>query len=351
MRITFVLPTPIRIPMGGAKVVYGHAERLAARGHTVSVVAPRRGARGVRAWARQAAVAARDTVHGVAGGQAYHATGVETLEIATPASRHFPEADVTVATGVQTAPWVAALPRAKGRGVYFVQGDETFVRPDARETWGLGLPVVTCARWLAEEVEASGADVRAVVPNALDEGAWGVDRPLAERPARVVALYHRHPVKGPDVLLEALAHLRRQRPGLAADVFCARPPSHRLPPWVGVHVRPLHAELRALYNGAGVLLHPSRSEGSPLVPLEAAACGCAVAASANQGVQEVLEAGVSMATAPVGDGSALGEAADRVLGDPALRQRLVGSAREEVCALDWETSTDVLEATLAEVAR
>ena len=37
--------------------------------------------------------------------------------------------------------------------------------------------------------------------------------------------------------------------------------------------RPPVDALRALYNGAAVFLHPSRSEGFPLVPMEAAACG------------------------------------------------------------------------------
>ena len=350
MRISFVLPTPIRIPMGGAKVAYGHAERLAARGHEVRVVAPRQDGTGPLARARRAAVRVRDAAHGVAGRLAYAASGVETVEIETPEARHFPDADVTVATGVQTAPWVAALPAEKGRGVYFVQGDETFVRPDARDTWALGMPVVTCAEWLAGEVRASGADVRAVVPNALDEGSWGVDRPLAERAERVVALYHRHAVKGPDVLVDALSDLKRQRPRLKADVFCARPPSHRLPGWVSVHVRPAHAALRALYNRAAVLLHPSRSEGSPLVPLEAAACGCAVVASANRGVHEVLAAGHSMLTAPVGDGIALAQVADHALSELALRQRLSDEARSAVGRLDWKASTDALEAALTAVA-
>ena len=67
MRITFVLPNPIRIPMGGAKVAYQHASGLAARGHEVRVVAPRQGDSGPLALARRAAVAVRDRLHGVAG--------------------------------------------------------------------------------------------------------------------------------------------------------------------------------------------------------------------------------------------------------------------------------------------
>ena len=116
------------------------------------------------------------------------------------------------------------------------------------------------------------------------------------------------------------------------------------------HVRPSPEALRALYNGAAVLLHPSRSEGWPLVPMEAAACGCAVAASANPGVQEYLARGESMLAAPVGDGPALGSAALTLLADDALRIRLATAAREAVLGLDWESSTDRLEAALTSLA-
>ena len=350
VRITFVLPNPIRIPMGGAKVAYQHASGLAARGHEVRVVAPRQDKAGPLALAKRAAVAVRDRMHGVAGELAYEASGVETVELSSPAPRHFPEADVTIATGVQTAPWVAALPREKGRGVYFVQGDETFVRPDARDSWRLGMPLLTCAEWLAREMREVGLEPLAVVPNAIDPDEFGMDRSLAERPARVVALYHRHPVKGPDVLIDALDEIRRQRPDVGADVFCARPPSHVLPGWVNVHVRPSPEALRALYNRVAVLLHPSRSEGWPLVPMEAAACGCAVAASANAGVQEYLARGESMLSAPLGDGPVLGRAALTLLADDDLRIRLASAASKAVLGLDWESSTERLEEALSSLA-
>ncbi len=350
MRITFVLPTPIRIPMGGAKVVYEHARGLVERGHSVSVVAPKQDARSPVALARRAAVAVRDRLHGVAGAHAYAASGVETIDLPNPSGTSFPDADVTIATGVQTAPWVARLPPEAGRGVYFVQGDETFVRSDARESWHLGLPLLTCARWLASEMEAVGLQPLATIPNAIDPVEFGVDVPLDARPAQLVALYHRHPVKGPDVLLDALDTVHRQRPDVAADVFCARPPSHTLPDWVSVHVRPKPRHLRALYNGAQVLLHPSRSEGWPLVPMEAAACGCAVVASLNPGVQEYLASGESMLGVPIGDGQALGTAALDALSNPTARRRLSQNAQRSVGALSWRESTDLLEQTLQGLA-
>ena len=332
--------------MGGAKVVFAHAAGLAARGHEVSVVAPRQGGRGVRDHVFRAAVAVRDRLHGVAGRRAYAPADVRSVEIPTPDPRHFPDADVVIATGVQTAPWVAALPPRKGRRFYFVQGDERFVLPAARDSWHLGLTLITCAAWLAREMEAAGLGVRAVIPNAIDPTEFGLDQPIHDRGARVVALYHRHPVKGPDVLIAAVSAILDERPEVEVAVFSARPPSHRLPSGVRVHLRPDPGALRRLYNESAVLLHPSRSEGWPLVPMEAAVCGCAVIASSNSGVNEYLTDGETMMAAPVGDGQALGRQALDVLANDALRTRLAEAARDRVSRLSWAESTARLEDAL-----
>lgn len=337
--------------MGGAKVVYRHAAGLVARGHEVTVLAPERSGSGVIAFARRIAVAARDRRHGVSGVHAYEASGVTTLDIPYPDASHVPDADIVVATGVQTAPWVASWPESKGRKVYFVQGDETFVQPDARTSWHLGMHLVTVAAWLASEMEAAGLSPLGVVPNAVAPEEFGLDTPLEQRDPALVGLYHRHPVKGPDVLLAAIDAVQRQRPDVSIELFSARPPSHKIPEGVRVHIRPSQDELRALYNRSRILLHPSRSESMPLVPMEAAACGCAIVASDNRGVHEYLASGESMLTAPLGDGDALAAQALVLLHDDARRQRLAEHAHASVSALNWEASTDRFEAALRSVVR
>ena len=337
--------------MGGAKVVYTHAAGLVARGHEVTVVAPRQPVAGPLGVLRRMAVALRDTVHGVRGDLAYDAPGVTTLLVPRVTPSTVPDGDVVVATGVQTAPWVHALPERQGVGVYFVQGDERFVTPDARDTWHLGMPLLTCAEWLRDEMRASGLDPLAVIPNAVDPRDFALDVPVEDRPPRVVALYHRHPVKGPDVLIEAIEQLQAAMPSVAVTVFSARPPSHRLPAGVNLLVRPEPAALRSLYNHSSVVLHTSRSEGWGLVPMEAAACGCAVVASDSRGVSEYLEDGISMRAVPAGDGAALGQAARAVLRDSTERVRLALAARHAVSRFRWDESTAILESALRTVAR
>lgn len=322
--------------MGGVKVVYQHAARFVGMGHAVTVVMPRRTDASWRGRAKEAAVQVRDRLHGVEAEPYYRQSGVETHVVPLATDDAIPDADIVIATGVQTSRWVRDLAPQKGAKVYFIQHLETFIQPDARKTWAYPMARVTCAKWLADELRSDGLDVLGVVPNAVDPAEFYVDTPVDQRPLRVAALYHRHPIKGPDVLITALERLRQRLPDVKAEVFAARPPSHRLPDWVAVHIRPSIGDLRALYNRTAVLLHPSRSEGWGLVPMEAAACGAAVVSSANEAIGEFLVPGESVTLAPVGDGKALADAAYGLLLDDARRVRQAEAGRAHVARFDLD---------------
>ena len=340
MRVAFVLPAPARVPQGGAAVVYRHADGLAARGHDVVVIAPRRG-RGVVQVLRSGVVAARDALHGVRGALPLAPASAAVLEPDVLGDVDLGVFDAVIATGHQTAQPVHQ--RAKERGVYFLQGDERHLSETAEATWHLPLVRIAVSDWVAGLVRARGLPVLGVVPNAADPGDWGVDTEPADRARTVIALYHRHAVKGPATLIAALRGLRDRVPDLAATVVSARPPNHRLPHWVDVVVRPSRPDLRALYNRSAVCLHTSVSEGWGLVPMEAAACGCAVVATASRGPREFLTPPESMAEVPVGDVDGLVRESERLLCDPAGRARQAWAGHRSVGRFDWDRSTATFE--------
>lgn len=344
MRVAFVLPAPARVPMGGVSVVLRHAAGLAERGHEVMVVAPQR-APGLWPRARQLAVVARDVAHGVASRKPSTPPGVVWTEPPTLREANLEHADVVIATGYQTAPWVHSLSHPNAH--YFIQGDERALSERAAATWALPLRRIAIAEWLADLLSTSGYPVEGVVPNAVDPSEMYSKTPADQRPDRVIALYHRHPVKGPGTLIEALERLKAMVPNVGASIVAARPPSHRLPDWVDLYVRPTRVSLRELYDEAAVCLHTSRVEGWGLVPMEAAACGCAIVATASRGPREYLTPDRSMLEVPVGAARALADEAARVLLDRSLRERLSTAAQHDVARFTWSDSTDRLESLLA----
>jgi len=293
----------------------------------------------------------RNRVHHVEERPMFDSGEVRTREIASPEDLNTDAFDSVIATGFQTAPWIhrAMGERMAGR-VYFVQGDERYQSPKAEETWSLPFTRVSISHWLADVLEAHGARVASVIPNSVDPKTFVLSRPIPEREQRVVALYHRLPVKGPDTLIAALTRLKEQVPVVEADVISARPPRHRMPSWVTVHVRPEPNELVALYNRASVCLHTSRLEGWGLVPMEAAACGCAIVATASRGVSEYLSDGRSMCLVEVGDANGLAAHAARLLTHPAERIQIAAAGVDDVSRFSWADSTSRLEAVLLKSA-
>ncbi|RST00995.1 D-inositol-3-phosphate glycosyltransferase [Streptomyces sp. WAC07149] len=117
------------------------------------------------------------------------------------------------------------------------------------------------------------------------------------------------PLKGPDVMVRAVAELLRQDPGLRRRTIVPvvggdsgagpRGGAWELARELGVsdvlrHFPPVpQAELAQWYRAADVLMVPSRSESFGLVALEAQACGTPVLASAVGGLPTAVRDGVT----------------------------------------------------------
>jgi glycosyltransferase involved in cell wall biosynthesis len=89
-------------------------------------------------------------------------------------------------------------------------------------------------------------------------------------------------------------------------------------------------DARRVYGALDIVVQTSETEGLPNVMLEAAAAGCAIAATAAGGTPEVVIDDRTGLLFGVADEPAMATAIDRLARDPALRQRLADGAREHV---------------------
>ena len=147
------------------------------------------------------------------------------------------------------------------------------------------------------------------------------------------------PRKGGDVLLDALALVREEIPTVHAAFagsgrFESELRAHVVRLGLGANVEFLgnlsRENLSAAYRATKVLVIPSRSEGLPLVLLEALWLGVPVVATAVDGLPEVVRDDVNGLLVPPDDAPALADALRRILLDTGLRQRLSGQARASI---------------------
>lgn len=93
-------------------------------------------------------------------------------------------------------------------------------------------------------------------------------------------------------------------------------------------------ELRQLYESCGCLVHPSLSEGTPNVVLEAAACGLPVVTTADFGTLDVLDDS-SAALFPRGDAGAFAKRVSEVFDDTTETRHRAVRARQRVAGLTY----------------
>lgn len=184
------------------------------------------------------------------------------------------------------------------------------------------------ARYLAER-EGFDATSFEVVHYGIEPG----DAPPAPPGAPKLAIVGRLiPIKGHDVLLRALAAVRRERPELTLDVVGEGPLEGELRAAVdelglgdAVTFSGRIAPVAPAFEGAEIVVVPSFGEGFGMVALEAMERARPVIASAVGGLPEIVDDGRTGLLVPPGDVDALAAAIRDLTASPA-RAAAMGAA-------------------------
>lgn len=198
-----------------------------------------------------------------------------------------------------------------------------FVSDELRRRALDAVPRVLAARVAMRSiVQAMGVDDKRTARIVAARRARARD--VDARPATIVVLARLVPVKGVDVAIEAMRHVRAEArlviagdgPMRAALEAAARDARVDFAGWLDADARD------ALLARADALLVPSapvehgRSEGMPMAAREALAAGVPVIASATGGLVELAAHGATLV--PPRDPRALAVAIDRVLAAPPI---------------------------------
>jgi colanic acid/amylovoran biosynthesis glycosyltransferase len=218
-------------------------------------------------------------------------------------------------------------------------------KPFVLQLWGTDAELARRAPWLARRLVRRARLVvcpsKALVPVARALGASDVHVVPAgvALPARTV-----EPDEPPHALFvgrlseeKGIAELVEATRGLPCIVVGDGPLRARVPDAMGFVSR---EDLDRYFEGAALVVCPSRREGYGVVAREAMAFGRPVVATAVGGLADAVEDGVTGLLVPPRDPAALRAALERLLADAELRQRLGAAGRERAEELfSWEAAT------------
>ena len=245
-------------------------------------------------------------------------------------------------------------------------GEADAVRKRERDVLSAAAAILTTSLWTRRRlVELYGlpAERIHVAPPGVDAAALAAGTAAGDAFLCVAAVTSD---KGHDVLVQALARIvdRSWRCACVGSLerdpqFAAGVRAHARNAGLGDRISfpgpRTGADLERSYDGADLMVLPSRAETYGMVIAEALARGLPVIASEVGGVPEALGHGAD-GTRPgllvaSGDAEALGDALRTWLSEPALRGRLRLAARERRGSLGrWPATTSVVAGVLARAA-
>jgi glycosyltransferase involved in cell wall biosynthesis len=318
------------------RAILTYADRLAGRGHDVTVVVP--GKRPWLAWSRNFRGQGPDWIPGFRA-RVRWVSGWESARL--------PNADGVVATAWQSADAVAQAPADAGAKFYFIQHYESLYHGDPRPvdaTYELPLRKIVISTWLADIMKERFNSAADVLVTPVDRDLFHpVPGARSDDALRVLMLHHDYAWKGVREGLEAIAAVKVRHPEVLLVGFGVKRPREALP-YDEFHENLPQDRLAWLYSRCPIYLCPSWDEGLGMPPMEAMACGAALVTFDTGGSRDYAMDGETALVAPRRDVAALAACLERVVEDRVLRERIAGQGQAFVISrFDWDRATARLE--------
>jgi glycosyltransferase involved in cell wall biosynthesis len=268
------------------------------------------------------------------------------------ADHDLPDADVSIATWWQTAPWTWRLSPRKGAKAYFLQHHEGWAGfPDeVDKTWRLPMHKIVISRWLEQIARDKFGDTDvSYVPNSVDMTLFNAPPRVRQSRPTLGFVYNTIWFKGPGVVLKAIELVQQQLPEVQVIAFGTTPPVdyYPLPPGTKYSILPKQTDIKDLYSQCDVWLCASRSEGFYLPMLEAMACRCPVVSTKVGGPLDTIRQGENGFLVDIEDHDAL---AARILDVLRLSdenwRKMSDAAYSTASRYTWQDAAVLMEAAL-----
>jgi len=320
-KIVYIIPgTAIS---GGIAVVLQHANRLLRKGYDVSIFT-------------------QDLKEKI---DWFPNQKVAIIPINTPYRYLKENIDILLATSWSTAPMMDKM-EAK-RKIYFVQSDERRFFDGTEkirlinETYKIDCEYMTEAKWIQRWLKVEFGHDSFYVPNGLDEKIFHKTDPIEPKGNRTRVLLEGRldvPSKGMKEAYEAIKDLD-------CDIWIVSSGGGLDKSWrVDKFFENVPIEkMKEIYSSCDIFLKMSRVEGFFGPPMEAMACGCAVAVGKVTGYDEYIQNEYNALVVEKNDVEGAKMAVERLMGDNGLRNKLIENGYKTAKIWSWDKSLGNLE--------
>lgn len=325
MKITFVLKTIPRTIGGGTLVIFEYANYLASQNHDVEVLVA-----DPDMWSR---AHLPEFIRKVLVKQSIRKRPswfdlnkkIKKYVVFECSDSNVHDAEIIVATAVDTAKIVATLSNLKGKKIYFIQGYENWVLSDneVQDTYRLGLINITVSNWLTGIVDKYSRSKSICVKNGINTSVFYVSKKPQDRKLHsIVFQYRSNEAKGCNYAIEVSKRIKERYSDTEINVISNEKKPRELPDYFKYYRNISPKEVAMINNDSTIFICTSVAEGFGLPGLEAMACGCAIVSSAYTGVYEYAIDGENALLSPVRDVESMVKNIVRLFNDDALRKKI-----------------------------
>ncbi len=351
MNIAFILP--FRSASGGVKIVIQYASILRKKGHSVKIYVPvipyRFG------YQLKNFKASFWQLHGILsnlikGPFVYLPPEKYSISFIPWISDLFiKEPDVIVATAWPTAFSVFQMKFSKAEKYYFIQGYEIYTGPKEKIIASYNLPLnkIVLSSWLTNIMIDKYCNKKIYkVNNGIDINFFSNSEKEYHDNPQILMHYSPYPWKGGDDGLQILTYIKKKYPKVKIVTF-GRKKVKTLPLNFNYHVNPSKHLLKKLYCQSDIFLFTSKSEGSPLPPLEAMACKCALVGTKVGAVPEYAENLISALLYEPDDIDALKNGVELLIQNLDLRKKISLEGEKAAKKMSIEDAVNEFEVAIS----
>lgn len=346
MKICFVLGRYARRPIGGYKIVYEYANRLARRSHEISIVFINENIfieHKVPSFLKKFLSNVMTQVE-----PKWFSLDRSIKKISANENgfhEKIKDVDICIATGVETVEFCEREFTNKKKA-YIIQDFETWVTDERNiyQTYKKGYINIVISEWLENLVDLQAKEKSILIKNPIDLSVYKNIVNINDRKKHTIGfLYHKGEHKGVRYTIEAIKILQKLYSDLEVYAFGTSEIKEEIPGLVKYVRDASQMETVDIYNKVVVFLCSSINEGYGLTGMEAMACGAVLVSSDYKGIHEYGIDGYNCLLSPVKDVNKMVDNVIKIFENADLKTNLSQNGQKSLLGYDWNVAVEKFE--------